>query len=186
MCKASAAHEQTLVHPNAVSPTNNVAVFPLNMVSNQGNNITFICTAFGGPDNIFQWKMNGNTIGNDSILELIDIDTSSGGSYTCTVSNAAGSGSASTTLYVAPYIVTPLEEQTLTTNGSNVNISCDADGFPSPTVSWVDMTNAEVFNDSLLEFSPVMFGDEGLYRCMITIEISGMSLTTTDDTVLIG
>ena len=156
------------------------------MVFNQGYNATFICTAFGGPDNFFLWRMNGNIIGNDSVLEVMDIDASSGGVYTCTVSNAAGSDSASTTLYVAPYIVTPLEEQALTTNGSNVNISCDADGFPSPTVSWVDMTNAEVMNTSVLEFSPVMFRDEGLYRCMAITEINGMRFTTTDDTILIG
>jgi PKD repeat protein len=156
------------------------------MVFNQRNDITFICDALGGPNNIFQWKMDGKIIRNDSMLEVKDIDASSGGVYTCTVSNAAGNDSASTILYVAPYIVTPLEEQTLTTNGSNINISCDADGFPSPTVSWVDMTNAEVVNASLLEFSPVMFGDEGLYRCVATTEINMMNFTTTDDTILIG
>ena len=120
------------------------------------------------------------------MLEVMDINASSGGSYMCTVNNAAGNDSASTTLYVAPYIVTPLEEQTLTTNGSNVNISCDADGFPSPTASWVDMTNAEVVNMSLLEFSPVMFGDEGLYRCVATVEIDGTNFTAMDDTLLVG
>ena len=156
------------------------------MVSNRGYNITFNCTASGGPDNVFQWEMSGNIVGNESILEVTDIDASSGGSYTCTVSNAAGSDSASTTLYVAPYIVTPLDEQTLTTNGSNVNVTCDADGFPTPTVSWMDMTNAEVVNVPLLEFNPVMFGDEGLYRCEATAEINGMNITTTDDTILIG
>ena len=156
------------------------------MVFNQRNDIFFICGAMGGPNNTFQWEMNGNIIGNDSMLEVMNIDASSGGIYTCTVSNAAGSGSASTVLYVAPYIVTPLNEQTLTTNGSNVNISCDADGFPSPTVSWVDMINAVVVNMSLLEFSPVMFGDEGLYRCVVTAEIDGMNLTTFVDTILIG
>ena len=156
------------------------------MVSNQGYNITFACAASGGPDNFFQWQMNGNIIGNDNMLEVMDIDASSGGIYTCTVSNAAGSDSASTTLYVAPYIVTPLEEQILTTDGSNVNISCDADGFPSPNVSWVDMTNVEVINMSLLEFSPVMFGDEGLYRCVATAEINGMGFNATDDTILVG
>jgi hypothetical protein len=156
------------------------------MVFNQRNDTTFICDALGGPNNTFQWQMDGNIIGNDSMLEVMDIDASSGGLYTCTVSNAAGSDSASTTLYVAPYIVTPLEEQTLTTNGSNVNISCDADGFPSPTVTWVDMTNAEVVNISLLEINPVMFGDEGLYRCVATAEINIMNFTATDDTILIG
>ena len=161
-------------------------MLPLNPIFSRGNTIAFVCSAMGGPNNTFQWKMNGNIIGNDSMLEVMDIDASSGGNYTCTVSNAAGSGSASTTLYVAPYIVTPLEEQTLTTNGSNVNISCDADGFPSPTVSWVDMENAEVVNTSLLEFSPVVFGDEGLYRCVVTAEINGTSFTATDNTTLVG
>ena len=130
--------------------------------------------------------MNGNIVGNNSMLEVMDIDASSGGSYMCTVSNAAGNDSASTTLYVAPYVVTPLEEQALTTNGSNVKISCDADGFPSPTVSWVDITNAEVVNMSLLEFSSVTFGDEGLYRCIAIAEINGVYFNTTDDIILVG
>ena len=116
----------------------------------------------------------------------MNFNTSSGGVYTCTVSNAAGSGSASTTLYVLPFIVTPLEEQILTMNGSNMNISCDADGFPNPTVSWVDMTNAEVVSTSLLEFSPVIFGDEGLYRCVATAEIDNMNFNATDDIILVG
>ena len=120
----------------AVSPESGIKVSPLNMVFSQGNNIISICTSSGGPDNFFQWEMNGNTIENNSILEVMDVDASSGGSYTCTVSNAAGSGSASTTLYVAPYIITPLEEVILTFSGSSLNLTCEADGFPVPIVSW--------------------------------------------------
>ena len=146
------------------------------------------CTSSGGPNNTYAWVKDEIVLddeASDSLTQIID-SASSGGNYTCTISNAAGSDSASTTLYVAPYIVTPLEEQTLTTNGSNVNISCDADGFPSPTVNWVDMTNAQVVNMSLLEFSPVMFGDEGLYRCLAIAEIKGMNFTAMDDTILVG
>ena len=146
------------------------------------------CTSSGGPNNTYAWVKDEIVLddeASDSLTLIID-SASSGGNYTCTISNAAGSDSASTTLYVAPYIVTPLEEQTLTTNGSNVNISCDADGLPSPTVSWVDMTNIEVVNMSLLEFSPVMFGDEGVYRCVATAELNGMSSTTIDGTILVG
>ena len=175
-----------VLYPNVVSPESTVSVSPVNPVFRRGNSIAIICSTLGGPSNTFQWEMNGNITGNDSMLEVMDIDATSGGSYTCTVSNAAGSGSASTTLYIGPYIVTPLEEQIFTTNGSNVNISCDADGFPSPTVSWVDMTNAEVVNMSLLEFSPVMFGDEELYRCVATAEINGMSFTVIDDIIIVG
>ena len=146
------------------------------------------CLVRGGPNNSFAWKRNGEVISgeNENQLTLMNFNTSSGGIYTCTVSNAAGSGSASTTLYVLPFIVTPLEEQILTMNGSYMNISCDADGFPNPTVNWVDMTNAEVVSTSLLEFSPVMFGDEGLYRCVATAEINNMNFNATDDIILVG
>ena len=125
-------------------------------------------------------------IGNESTLLVTNIDASSGGTYTCLVSNAAGNGSASTTLYVAPYIVTPLEEQTLTTNGSNVNINCDVAGFPSPTVNWFDMANFRVSLTFLLQFSPVMFGDEGVYRCVSTANINGMTFNATTETTIVG
>ena len=155
-------------------------------ISTRGSSVTFDCSALGGPDNTYLWMMNGDTLGNESTLIVMDIDASSGGNYTCTVSNAAGNDSASITLYVAPYIVTPLDEQSLTASGSNVNINCDAAGFPSPIVNWVDMTNMEVSNTSLLEFSPVMFGDEGLYRCVATTEINGLNFTATDETIVVG
>ena len=157
-------------------------------IASLNDTIMLICTSGGGPNNTFQWEKDGIVFDGETsgTLTLLNVNASSGGNYTCTVSNTAGNDSASTTLYVAPYIFTPLEEQTLTTNGSNANIICDADGFPSPTVSWVDMTNTGVVNMSLLEFGPVMFGDEGLYRCVATAEIDGMNFTAMDDTILIG
>ena len=148
--------------------------------------VSFNCSALGGSNNTYVWIKNEMIVGNEDTLDVTNIDASSGGTYTCLVSNAAGNDSASTTLYVAPYIVTPLEEQTLTTNGSSVNISCDADGFPSPTVNWVDMMNFEVSNKSLLHLNPVMFGDEGLYRCVATADIDGMTFTAINETTLVG
>ena len=162
-------------------------VSPLNMVYSQGSNITVICISSGGPNNTFQWEMAGNIIGNDSMLEVMDIDASSGGVYTCTVSNAAGSDSASTTLYVAPYIVTSLEEQTLTFNGSSVNLSCEADGFPAPIISWNRNTTDEVVsNDSLLVILMVMFGQEGVYRCLATATINGVDYEDSALTIITG
>lgn len=140
----------------------------------------------GGPENSYIWMMNEDTIGNESILVLGDIDASLGGTYTCLVSNAAGSDSASTTLFVAPYIVTPLDEQILTASGSNVTISCDIAGFPSPTLSWVDKTHVKLSDISPLEFKPVMFEDEGLYRCVASGRINNMDFTAMDETTLVG
>ena len=101
-------HSPFVFIPNTVSPEGSVNVSLLSNVSSQGSNITFMCNALGGPNNTFQWEMNGNIIGNSSILEVMDIDTSSGGIYTCTVSNAAGNDSVST----FPYNVTLLEPTT--------------------------------------------------------------------------
>ena len=171
---------------NIVSPEGSVSVSESSNISTRGSSVTFNCSALGGPDNMYVWMKNGMSIGTESTLLVADIDASSGGSYTCLVSNAAGSDSASTTLYVAPYIVTPLEEQTLTTNGSNVNINCDATGFPTPNVQWVDMMNREVSNSALLKFSPAVFGDEGLYRCVAAADIDVMTFTATNETTLIG
>ena len=176
-----------LVPPTTVSPENSLNVSPLNMVFNQRNDIVFICGAMGGPNNTFQWEMNGNIIGNDSTLEVMDIDASSGGSYTCTVSNAAGSDSASTILYVAPYIVTPLEEVTLTSNGSSINLTCVADGFPLPTVSWDrNTTSVTASDDSGLIIPTVTFGQEGVYRCLANVTINGVNYEDSDITTVVG
>ena len=169
-----------------VSPEASVAVTLSSDISTIGSSVSLFCSALGGPNNTFVWMKNEMIIGNGTTLVVTDIDAFSGGNYTCLVSNAAGNDSASTTLYVAPYIVTPLEEQTLTANGSNVDIICDTAGFPSPTVNWVDMRNVEVSDISLLQFSPGVFGDEGLYRCIATAEINEMIFTASTNTTVVG
>ena len=140
----------------------------------------------GGPSNSFTWTMDGNIVGYETMLSVIDINASHGGNYSCTVSNAAGNDSASTTLYVAPYIVTQPDAETLAVNGSNLYISCNASGFPTPKVKWVDMQGSEVSNSSQLQFRPVQFGDEGLYRCAATTEIGETTFTAMNETILIG
>ena len=161
---------------------------PQGAITSRGDNISLSCFALGGPNNSYVWEKDGISIdGNNSTLINVRItDASLGGNYTCTVINAAGTSMASTTLYVAPYIITPLEEQTLTAAGSTVNISCEVAGFPSPTVNWLDMNNMEVSDLALLQFNPVMFGDEGIYRCVAAAEINGMNFSVTDDNLLVG
>ena len=152
------------------------------------SNVTLTCHNEGGPTNIYQWRKDGIILNNitDNTLKLNGIKVTSGGDYTCTVRNAAGMESTTTTLYIAPYIVTPLEKETHAFNGSNVNVSCEADGFPPPAVSWVNMTSMEVSNTTLLDFSPVLVRDEGIYRCVATLEVNGSSIEATDETNLIG
>ena len=140
----------------------------------------------GGPNVTFQWETRGRIVGYDKVLKLANLNASYGGNYTCTVNNAAGSDSVDTTLFIEPYVVTPLDEIIITVSGSNKNISCDTAGFPSPDMKWVDSTNKEISDSPLLEFSPATFGDEGLYRCVITAEINGMNFTVIGETLLVG
>lgn len=161
------------------------ALLPLDTVSIRGENLTLRCLTVGSFVDSYLWEKNGSIIGNSDTLDII-VDASSGGIYTCAVSNDAGSDSSTTTLYVAPYIDTSLEKETLTASKSILDISCDATGFPAPSVIWVDTQGLEVSNTSQLQFSPVMFGDEGQYYCLATTEINGTDFTAMDETTLIG
>ena len=109
----------------------------------------------------------------NTTLTIDDIRAVNGGDYTCVVSNAADSDSATAALYVAPAIVTqPMD--ILTRNGTIVNFTCEAESFPAPTYQWerYDETVAAfviVGSDPVLGFSPAVFGDEGSYRCVASL-----------------
>ena len=73
--------------------------------------------------------------------------------------------------------------------GSNLNLSCLFEGVPAPNVTWtVNDTEVDVDgNDRLsvktsstfsqLLFSPVMGGDNGLYRCAVDNNIGTPSIS---------
>jgi hypothetical protein len=153
--------------------------------------VMLMCISSGGPSNTYEWAKDEIVLDGETsdTLTLIIANGSSGGNYTCTVSNAAGSDSASTTLYVLPFIVAPLEEQILTVVGSFVRITCEAGGFPTPDISWVqvntDMTITQVSNSSLLEFI-VDFRNAGVYRCVAVAEIGGVLFNITNEMTLFG
>ena len=125
-----------------------------------------------------------------SFLFIVDVSGMDGGEYTCLASTEAGNGE----IFVRPVILNqPME--LLARNGEIASLFCDADGFPllyqwqklNSTFDgifgsaggsaygsggsgesgiadyYVDIENA---TESLLEFSPIEFGDEGSYRCI--------------------
>ena len=155
-----------------VSPEGSVAVSPTMKISSIRGNVTFSCSAQGGPDNGYQWQYDGVVLMDETntTLTVDDIRAGNGGDYTCVVSNAAGSDSATATLYVAPSIVTQPTD-ILTRNGTVVNFTCEAESFPAPTYQWekYDDIIAAFFtvgSDPVLGFSPAVFGGEGSYRCV--------------------
>jgi len=157
---------------NAVSPQGGVRVSPEMVIAYIEGNVTFSCSAQGGPDSEYQWQYNGVDLMDqtNTTLTIDNIGAVNGGNYTCVVSNAAGNDSATATLYVAPTIITQPAD-ILTRNGTVVNFTCEAESFPAPEYHWEKYdetmpTFIIVGSDSVLEFSPAVFGDEGTYRCV--------------------
>ena len=154
-------------------------MFPRAILSNSsinqsfsvGNSTVLECSSEGGPNNTYQWQMNNSNLTGATlpVLVLSNIEASTGGMYTCIVSNAAGSDNTSTSLYVFPYFVTQPTDIEVT-NGTSITLLCDAMAFPNPDYQW-ERAGGETFRGNIetstqtLVISPVMFGDEGNYYC---------------------
>ena len=153
-----------------------------------GNNVTFTCTAQGGPNNMFQWQKDGQELFGESqsTLTLTTVNATDGGLYTCAVTNAAGNDSSDITLNISPYFIVQPND-TLTNNGDSLTLTCGAEGFPDPVYQWFRNDNEMVRsnltgdNSSMLLFDPVLFGDEGDYYCTATS--NGISVNSTTATL---
>ena len=164
------------MYPITVSPNGGVEASPRFAIESIGNDTSFTCGALGGPGNQFQWLKNDVVLVNEtrSILTIsVNSGSGDGGDYTCLVTNAAGNGSDTVSVYVRPDIITqPTDINTM--DGTNVNFSCAADGFPLPTFNWEKEegnTFTEVMGatDQTLRFNPAVFSNEGRYRCIATV-----------------
>ena len=152
------------------------------------DNVTFTCSALGGPDNIFQWQKDGQELFGESqsTLTLTDVNAADGGVYTCVVTNAAGNDSSDITLNILPYFIVQPND-ILTNNGDSQTPTCGAEGFPNPVYQWFRNDNQMVRsnltgdNSSMLLFDPVLFGDESDYYCTATS--NGISVNSTTATL---
>ncbi|KAL5518280.1 hypothetical protein EMCRGX_G003984 [Ephydatia muelleri] len=102
LLKAAYNDKEFKITPSSTTVAVNVTVF-LN------------CSGLGGPGNTYQWSTGQIT----PTLQLnVTNGTSDGGTYTCVVTNAAGSGSASATVYVTPTIITQPSDVLAVVNGN--------------------------------------------------------------------
>ena len=182
-----------------------------------GDILTLNCTTAGGHNNMFQWYkddiiLEGNT---DSILIINNVATDDGGLYECVVNNTAGNSSANITIYgmccyysihdmcnyvhniclVAPrFITVPKSAEKFI--GSAVNLSCSADGFPVPDITWlfqgmnftnetVNITNS-TYTESTIVITNLMLIHGGVYSCEIDSSVVVMSSSSDATVVVIG
>ncbi len=157
-----------------MSPERGVSISPLNQIYQHGDITTLSCDSLGGPGNTFNWTVIRNDIAVQGPLSsTFDLSPVVGGVYTCTVSNAAGSGSANTNVFVRLRFVTQ-PNSTLTDAGERVALECEAQSFPDPTYEWIRLDDVGIrgnlsgINTSILVFDNVLFGDESDYGCLAT------------------
>ena len=154
-----------------------MSVTPVGVVYNEGDNVTFSCSAEGGPENTLQWLKDDKDFGSDisgseNNLTLTNITIDDGAVYTCEASNAAGTGSASVSLNISPVIVLHPVNIGIT-SGTNGSFMCEATAFPEPSYVWIRVggalpESALGVNSSTLTLSLAVFGDQGEYYCSAT------------------
>ena len=170
---------------------------PSEMIGEYWDSTTFTCRAVGNGTLNITWRLPSGDIvytGQDmenswsvsSSLTVENITADDGGYYTCIAQNGVGANEASAVLYVRLYVSEP-QIGLNTTTGSFEIITCTIEGFPIDYV-WekleVDMmTYTEVSTGRDLEFNPVVFGDEGVYRCVASSSELGEQLVSDNITV---
>ena len=65
---------------------------------------------------------------------------------------------------VLPSIL-PIDNETVI-EGQNVTLTCNASGFPTPTVYWVKTSNGDRFNETELVFTNISRSEAGEYTCV--------------------
>jgi hypothetical protein len=103
-----------------------------------------------------------------------------GGLYTCEVSNLAGNHTASTFVYVNPYIVNePVGSEFVI--GASAVLSFGVESFPNPEYLWQRSDRQAIrfdisTNGSNFSIPSIEYGDEGEYYCIASVRgVSVMS-----------
>ena len=160
-----------------MSTNGSVTIDPDFITVDNGSNITFTCSARGGPNNNFLWfrtadinnalassnlltqsplpinqlimELSNITLATGTIFTITSVNaTENGGFYDCYVFNEAGYDNNSTTLYVRP-VITEQPIGRFVDVEETVSLSCRADSFPAPEYQW------EMMNRTTRMFEPI-------------------------------
>ena len=166
-----------------------------------------------GPNGVIDMNTQGGSfsrVDNDTgFLIRVEINITSvsyaqGGVYSCMASTLAGNITATTLLLVRP-VVEP--QEVLANNGDNVTLMCLVQSSPEPVYFWellgddgfsrvgsrsdiimMDFASGSGGNmmgsDPFLNFEPVLYGDGGVYRCVV--DFSGIGQVSSDGILLAG
>ncbi|XP_037536631.1 hemicentin-2 [Nematolebias whitei] len=148
-----------------------------------GKSVILRCEAQGVPEPELTWYKNGLQLASGNglkidhhQLEIMRVQITDGGTYTCKVSNVAGQVDRTFRLmiHVLPKLDGPLREILNYTLGSHVALVCEATGVPVPSITWLkDGTPIESslqwqwsVRGHRLELGPLSLSHAGTYTCV--------------------
>ncbi|XP_041098317.1 cell surface glycoprotein MUC18 isoform X2 [Polyodon spathula] len=104
-----------------------------------GETLAVSCNALSSQETRVVWMKDGQEMGQGSTLTLANASFDSAGDYICTVTVPAVPGlhrSSSVRVRVLgiPVVLKPVQLEVR--DGSKVNLTCKATGFPEPSISW--------------------------------------------------
>ena len=159
-----------------VTTAPSISTQPSNVTVTAGNSATFSVTATGTAPLTYQWKKAGTSISGatSASYTIASAQASDAGSYTCLVTNSAGSvESSAATLTVNSNVVAP----TITANPSNVTVTAGASASFSVTASgtaplsyqWQKGGSAiSGATASSYAIAATQSGDAGTYTCVVS------------------
>lgn len=135
--------------------------------------LSFECSYDGFPAPEMKWLKNGNEMklaedDDQTILKFNKISSEEhDGNYTCVVENLLGNSSKSFSIQV--HSRPKLKKSSTTTltviENSEVEMLCEFDGKPIPTVSWLSNNQLEQSTGNSLSFKSQL-GHSGVYKCI--------------------
>ena len=84
-------------------------------------------------------------------------------------------------MFSVPPSIRPIDNE-MVIEGGNVTLTCNASGFPAPTVYWVKTSNGVRFNGTELIFTNINRNKAGEYTCVAsnpfntTTELAGIDV----------
>ncbi|KAM4696629.1 hemicentin-2 [Rhinophrynus dorsalis] len=195
MCKAQnpAGSDEKLVHltvhvpPSIREPPNGNK----ETVVHLGNTLTLHCESDAVPEPLVTWYKNGHQLlegkgirilEHGQRLEILGVQASDKGLYTCKVSNMAGEVELTYTVivHVPASITQPQNETFHLIVGNSIVLTCEVEGSPPPRITWLkdgepldhSVEWGVIIRGSRLQINRVQLSHAGQYRCVAQNPIS--------------
>ncbi len=165
----------------SISLIGTVSLTPQQMLLDYGSNLTLYCSVGGGPDNTFDWFLNGSAV-ISSVEQNITVTKSEfesiltisfltaplhGGTFVCIANNTISQDANGTTVFVKPRFILQPASIFVDVNTTQ-QLDCLAESYPFPEYQW-SKENSSLLNKTMpsLVFDPIQYEDSGYYTCHV-------------------